>query len=545
SAVEPLIARLADTEQFIVDRAINALMRLGPEISLARLFQELENHTPGRLTHQVHRAILTILDRFLAGRDAKKKITSAQYQRILEPIVLVLSSNYGAEPEIQQRARELLVRLAVGVPGLPTGLEDQNTESDRGSVRRIAPQEGGGPTLLVCMLIKYLSSSDAMMSRNVTWVLQEIGPAATPYLLEQLHQPPAEIVCMRIVEILKNVRDLRALPDILHLVADPSLLVQQQVAGALRTYSPASIPGLIELVLSDASENAAERAANILGSIGNEVVLPVSQALYPIVPGRTRLLVQVLDQVHDARAIPALITLLKAGPDEHPDPLLTISVIHALSRFSDVGPPLAGALVAAILDVLSNSQPQIYEEAIDALSSLGIVALDALITAMDVPEETVTAARVRRAILGMLPFPGEPLLNAVARSNDAQAQQIMTVFRTQGIDAAYVLVQHLFERDGRVRGYIRRTLSEMQGPIVVPALLEVLHRPVWQDVVAELLLQFSEAIPPMVNLLGDPERAAAAASILPRFGPAILSPLLSALDDPRMTVQEYAQNIIV
>jgi len=56
----------------------------------------------------------------------------------------------------------------------------------------------------------------------------------------------------------------------------------------------------------------------------------------------------------------------------------------------------------------------------------------------------------------------------------------MTVFRTQGVDAAHVLVQHLFERDGRVRGYIRGTLSEMQGPIVVPALLEVLHRPAWR-----------------------------------------------------------------
>src|SRR2546428_5792125 len=104
-------------------------MRHCPDISLALLFQVLENYTPGRFTDQVHRAILTSPDRFLAGRDAKKKITSPQYQRILEPIVLVLSSNYGAEPEIQQRARELLVRLAVGVgvPGLPTGLEDQNT----------------------------------------------------------------------------------------------------------------------------------------------------------------------------------------------------------------------------------------------------------------------------------------------------------------------------------------------------------------------------------------------------------------------------------
>ena len=195
--------------------------------------------------------------------------------------------------------------------------------------------------------------------------------------------------------------------------------------------------------------------------------------------------------------------------------------------------------------MLSSSQPQIYEEAIDALSSLGTTALDALIAALDVPEETVTTPRVRRAILGMLPFPGEPLLNAVSRSSEAQAQQIMTVFRMQGIDAAQVLVQHLFEGNERVRGYIRRTLSEMQGPIVVPALLEVLHRPAWHDVVAELLLRFSEAIAPLVNLLGDPERATAAAAILPRFGPAILPPLLSALDDPGMTVQEYAQNIIV
>jgi HEAT repeat protein len=328
-------------------------------------------------------------------------------------------------------------------------------------------------------------------------------------------------------------------------VADPSLLVQQQVASALRVYSPASIPGLIDLVLADASEIVAEKAASILAGMGKEVVVPISQVLSPIVPGRTRLLVQVLDQVHDARAIPAFITLLKAAPDEHRDPLLTISVIRALSRFSHVGAPLATALVAAIRDVLSNPQPQIYEEAIDALNSLGTVALDALIAALDIPRETVTTPRVRRAILGMVPFPGELLLNAVARASDAQAQQIMIVFRMQGAEAAHVLVQHFFERDERVRGYVRRTLSEMQGAVVVPALLEVLNRPAWRDDVTKSLLTYSEAIPPLVNLLGDSERADAAASILPRFGPAVLPSLVSALDDPEMNVEEYAQNIIV
>src|SRR5947209_5701114 len=65
SAVEPLIARLADTEQFIVDRAINALMRLGSEISLARVLPELENDTPGPFSRPVHLTILIILKGYL------------------------------------------------------------------------------------------------------------------------------------------------------------------------------------------------------------------------------------------------------------------------------------------------------------------------------------------------------------------------------------------------------------------------------------------------------------------------------------------------
>src|SRR5947208_14475991 len=166
---------------------------------------------------------------------------------------------------------------------------------------------------------------------------------------------------MHIVEILKNVHDPRALPEILHMVADPSLLVQQQVTSALHSYSPASIPGLIDLLLLDASEVVAERAAHILAGMGEEVVLPVSEALSRIVPGRTRLLVHILEQVHDARAIPELITLLKSSPS---DPLLTIAVIRALSQFP------TKQVVAPLLDILSNPHPQIYEEAIDALSSV-------------------------------------------------------------------------------------------------------------------------------------------------------------------------------
>jgi HEAT repeat protein len=268
-----------------------------------------------------------------------------------------------------------------------------------------------------------------------------------------------------------------------------------------------------------------------------EVVAPVSQATSPIVPGRTRLLVQVLEQARDSRAIPALISLVKPSQAE---PLLAIAVIRALSQFP------TQQVVAPLLEMLESPQPQIYEEAIEALSSLGDVALDELIAALDVQRETATTQRIRRAILGMASFPGEQLLSMLPRSSDAQARQILTIFQLQGADAAHVLVEHLFDEDKRIKSLVHRTLSAMQGQIIVPPLLEALNRPGWSDTIATFLLNYPEvAMPPLVNLLGDPERGDVAASILPRFGPRVLTPLIVALDDTRIVVQEHTQNIII
>ena len=511
--MEPVLARLADAEEVIVERAINALTHLGPEVGLSPLLQELDSHAPGPSTRQMHEAVLLVLERFLTEQDTHKQPTRSQQQQTLEALVLVLSSNYISETAVQQQVREMLVAFG----------------------KKTREAMAGTQELVITLLIKYLSSTDEVLVRHVAECLREIGAVATPYLAAQLHTQPPEITRMRIVEIFRNVRDPQALPEILRLVADPSLLVQQQVTAALQVYHE-SIPGLIDLLLSAESEAVAERATHILTDMGEGVVVPVAQALAPMVPGRTRLLVQILEHVHDARAIPALITLLKAA---QADSLLMVAVIRALSRFS------GKQVVSPLLDVLAHPQVQIYEEAIDALSSLGPVAFDELVAALDVPQEVVTTSRIRRALLGMVPFPGERLVEALRRASDAQAQQILLVLRMQGAEAAHVLVQHLFDKGPRVCDYVRRTLSEMPGPIVVPALLEVLDRSGWLEVVAHLLLSYSEAIPPLVDLLGDPQRASLAIAILPQFGTDVLVPLVSGLDDPRSPVQESAQNIIV
>ncbi|MFL5661595.1 MAG: HEAT repeat domain-containing protein [Ktedonobacteraceae bacterium] len=534
SAVEPLIACLSDQEQYIVDRTVKSLLRLGPELSLLSILQGLENRSPGAATRQTHEAILSILAYYLEEKDPQKQLSVTQYQHILESIIFVLGSSYTFEAEIQQQAQQLLIYVA----SEPISSSSVAHTSSTREASVVTTTEAIDPMaqMVVNLLIKYLSSADEMLVHNVTDVLQEIGKNATPYMLEYLRQNAPEIVRMRLVEIVKNIHDTRSLPGLLRLVADPSLLVQQQVVAALRSYSPASIPGLIDLLLSDPNELVAERAAYILGEIGEPVVMPVAQVMLRIVPGRTRLLVQIAERLHDERMLPMLVTLARTG---QADPLLTIAVVRALSQFA------TKEVVEPILEVLANPQPQIYEEAIDALSALGYTSLEGLIHALDVREETPVTARVRRALLGMEPFPGEDLVRAIPQASDAQVRQIMTVLRMQGTEAAHVLVQHLFDEDQRVQGYVWQTLIDMPGAIVVPALLEVINRPTWREGVAELLLRYPEAISPLVSLLSEPERADAALAILPRFGHAILTPLITALADSRLIVQEYAQRIIV
>ena len=530
-AVEPLMEQLGDPEPYIVKRTSSALIRLGPNLCLTRVLSELENHTASAFMRQVHAAILRMLERLLSNQDGEQVLTAPQTEHAFATLVHMLGTDYNWESDIQEQAREILVRCGKG-QGLRPSLA--TTSSSVAVVNTIARET---QEQVITQLIHSLGSGDEMLANNMVQALQEIGNAATPQLLRQLRQQSPEAVRMRIVEVLQQVQDNRALPDILRLIADSSPLVQKQVNAALQTYGEDSITGLLDLIITDPDELVAERAAHILSDMGERVVGPTTQAMSRIVPGRTRLLVQILDTIHDPTAIPALTTLLREAQGE---PLLTIAVIRTLSHFA------TQQVVQPLLRMLANPHVQIYEEAIEALSSLGLMALAELLAALDTPQETATTARVRRAILGIMPFPGQQLLNSLPQGSDVQAQQIMTIFQMQGAEAAHTLVQNLFHENERTRRYVRQTLSELPGPTAVPPLLEALTRLEWRPTLADFLLKFPEAaIPPLVNLLDDPERDKAAAAILPRFGTKLLPALISGLDHPTLAVQEHAKNIIV
>ncbi|GHO45487.1 hypothetical protein KSX_36500 [Ktedonospora formicarum] len=514
-AVEPLIERLQDTDHFVMQRAANALYRLGPELTLKRLLQMLEQRNASAVSAYMHQASLVILERFMSEPGGQPRVTLMQYLRILETIVPVLTSNYQHEPQTQQRARDILVRLARNDDGV--GSRDNRWEK------------------VIEALLLYLPSQNEAAVKNVIEALREIGTVATPRLLSLLQQP-AEIVRIRILDVLKETLDPLALPDLLRLVSEPGQALARRVADALYAYAPSSIPGLIELVLDSPREDAAERAASILKAIGERAGLPIIEALAPIVQGRTRILVQILADIHEVRAVSRMIEILQMPYDE---PLLTITLIRALGLFSEprVVPPL--------LSMLSSSHVQFQEEAIEALSQFGSVALPDLVAAL---EETTPQIRHRlqRAILGMHPFPGEELIKVLETGSDVQVQALLEIFQKQGDEAAHVLVQHLLHPDQHVRTRIYQTLEELPGAIVVPALLEALGQVAMRPTLSSLLLKHPEAaIAPLVSLLGDEDLGATIADLLPRFGIDMLAPLIMGLNDQRSAARNRAQACII
>ncbi len=512
SAVDPLMVCLNDTDPLIIERVVNALNRLGPEHTLTHLVQALQHREPTPERSQVHQAVLRILERFLAEARAERKVAPLQFQRILQVLIPVLSSNYATES--QQKAREILKRqsLALG--------------------------EGEHGKEVLEALIQDLSTSDELMVRNIVRVLQEVGSLAIPGLLEQLPLA-SEAVRARIIEVFEGVRDHRALAHLLRLVADPSPKVQQQLTSALQAYAPESITGLIQQVLFDDNQRIAEKSATMLNEIKG-VAEPVMQALFPIVPKRTRLLVQVLEHIHSPQAIPLLIKILETPQIE---PTLVQAVIDVLGQYQEK------QVVLPLLKMLASPDPQFHEKASNALIHLGKIALDDLIAALAVEQESTTIHRIKQVLYFMEPFPGEELIAQLADASDEQAQHIMDVFPMKKKDGAKVLSAHLHHPDPRIQNYVRvalDTLGDTDERATVQVIVDRLNHPTSRADSAEFLLKHAkEAIPQLVNSLSDPGRGDAARDILLQFGPIVIPSLLPGLENPDDAAREHARRIIV
>ncbi len=516
-AVAPLDACLYDADSFIVNRAASALYRLGPALAFPAVIAELENTSPTTSTLQVHAMALRILERFLDENDPARQPKPAQRQKAMAALMNILSQPY--EPEIQESARDILVR------------QGQSAE------------ENAGGEMAVEALIQNLAASDEQLARTAVSALCEIGPATTAGLLQQLRQQPSELETVRIVEVLGKVRDPRALSQLLRLLADPSLAVQHQVAQALLRYGDESIPGLIYQVLQGENELVAGGAEQILGELGEAAVDAVTEALIPVVPGRTHMLVHVLGCLHHPLSVLPLIALLETSTDGAAvDMQLVLALIEALGQYQDE------RVVAPLMEMLASTNPLFYEGAINALGNLGAIACPELVAALDIEQDTPVTARIERAVLGMERFPADCLLEALAVGSDAQAEHIMQVFMSSGPEAAQVVVDNLDHPDRRVQIYIRAAAELMPGQVIVPALLEAIDHPDrnMRAVIAEYLLKHPfEAIPPLVDMLQENTQGSIAQRLLLDFGPSILPSLVPGLDALSDLSHERSRQLVI
>lgn len=515
-AVAPLDASLYDPDSFIVNRAASALYRLGPALTLPTLIDELENTAHTSATLQVYLIALRIMDRYLDDAEPARQLKPVQRRQVMTMLMNILNQPYA--PEVQEAAREMLVRQGQ------------------------AAEEGTGGELAVAALIQNLSAGDEQLARMAISALYEIGPAATPLLLQHLQQQPSELVAARIVETLGMIRDPRALSVLLRLLADPSLEVQQQVTLALRRYGNESIPGLIYQALQGESEQVATSAAQILAELGESVVDPVTEALIPVIPDRTYLLVRVLARLPSPQSVPALVALLESCAAEATvDTQLVLALIEALGQFRDE------RVVTPLMEMLASANPLFYEGAINALSNLGGLACPALVASLDIARETVITQRIERALLGMAHFPGDCLLDALASGSQAQAGHIMHVFLASGLEAARVVVRNLSHPHRRVQLCMREAAERMSDQAIVPALLEAIDDPdreVRAVVAAYLLKHPGEAIPSLVELLQEDEQGGLAQRLLLDFGPAILPALVPALDSLSDMAYQRARQLL-
>ncbi|MGH2479595.1 MAG: HEAT repeat domain-containing protein, partial [Ktedonobacteraceae bacterium] len=482
-------------------------------IALPRLLRELETRPLAGGPQPLHGIILPMIARFLDEPDPTRQLTPVQNEQVMDALMSLLATHTNTVDLEQVRA--ILV-----------------------SQGRLAEERESGKIAL-SMLVQNLTAANESVARSMSGTLKEVGQVATPRLLEQLANQPAEAERVRILEVLASLHDPRALPALLDLLPDDSLAVQQALAAALKLYVPTCIAGLLDALLHHTDDLVAARAEQILGELGSAVVEPLMQALTPLVAGRTPLLVHVLERARDSRAVPVLIELLESTQT---DVILTLALAQALGQLGDE------RAVTPLLNLLSGTNALLAEGALNALSSLGEPACPLLLTRLATSQKTPLVTRIERVLLGMQPFPGMRLLQTVDEGNADQARHLAEVFLQRGSDAAQVLVENLFHEQRRIREYTRQVMERVDGRYAVPALLEALSRPdpAWRALLAEYLLKHPrEAIPALVGLLDDPARYEAVVAILLQAGAPVLPELLPAMEASDNGVQACARHILV
>lgn len=410
-----------------------------------------------------------------------------------------------------------------------------------------------GNARVVTLLIEALQDSDLGLRTRAAWALGQLGDArAVPALIDALGDTDWH-VRRSVIEALGQLGHARAVPPLIealkgrdldiqmifewvpafgdaHTVKGGYLDIRAIAAAALGQIGDArAVPALIE-VLKASDRDVQRSAIEEVGNVRKVVVDPRIDAL----KNSKMSACKALGQLGDARAVPALIEMIK---DSYWD--VRKSVAKALEQSGS-------AAVPALIEALKNNDRDVRRYAAEALGQISDVrAVPALIEALQDRAWDVVRQRAVDALrrLGNLSALDVLLESLLANYRDVRRSAAQALGFLEDPQAVPALIKALEDNDRYVRKSAAEALGRLGDARAVPALIEALKDSNWdvQESVTEALEQLGDAraVPVLIQALKgsawDVRRYVA--EILKRLNdPRTVHPLVKALKNSKMNV---------
>jgi len=348
--IEPLIAALKDKDPDVVWRAAAALGDKGNNRAIEPLITTLK-HNDLAVQHFVAAALVKIGEPAVKPLITVLKNTNPDSFRVKAITVLgKISNKHAVEPLIAtlkytgSDAMRAAAAIALGKIG---------------DKRAVEP------------LILALKDMYSILQYEAATALVKIGEPAVEPLITVLKLADTNITRAAAAIALGKIGDKRAVEPLILALKDMDSILQYEAATALVKIGEPAVEPLITR-LKDASDLMIIIVIRVLGNIGDKrAVLPLIAALKNKDPGVVSRAATALGNIGDKRAV---LPLIGAFKDENPS--VQKSAIDVLVK---IGTPAVKHLITA----LKNKEPVVQKSAADVLIKIGAPAVEPLVVALN------------------------------------------------------------------------------------------------------------------------------------------------------------------
>ena len=333
-----------------------------------------------------------------------------------------------------------LIRSSQAVHALPRALRHPDSSVRQAAARALA-HLGSYPDLTKLAVTNLIAAleTDLENDDNVLYAeeaLLEIGPAATPALIDALQQRQTHARHRnRVARVLGCMGDIRALPILIETVLNESAQNAESHVDAIACVGAEAVVPLIK-TLNNSDIRQSSRIVAALVRIGNAAIGPLIEAIGGSQPEVRNAAVRALEQIGSPATDALIQTLLNNS-----NPQVRRSVLGVLRTIGD------GRVVEALINSLDDPDEGVQSNALYYLGTLQDIS--AVPSLVKFAETTTNPRQMRLALSSLGSLEDEraiPML--ISRLADpAQGDAAASALRTMGAKAVPMLIALLHGRD--------------------------------------------------------------------------------------------------